>query len=200
MNVSELTAAEQARIINCATKSINYYTSKVYKNYFSDEELEDLIGETIFKACRAYDNFDPSRAKISTWISTIAKNTVLSEAEKKSHWTTVSCEVEEFDDDDDAPRSDFSWTSVYNPYSTENMCDRTEFMGRFESIACTLSDEEQRILQMLQEGFKPREIAEELGISQNAASVRIFRLRGKLSMPLKALSDEYGFHNGKLGW
>lgn len=50
----------------------------------SDEaDAEDVVAEAFYKAARAYGRFDPTRAKFSTWVVTIARNCMISHYRKE---------------------------------------------------------------------------------------------------------------------
>ena len=61
----------------------------VYEKYFSDiynfiygqilhrERAEDLVSDVFVKAMTNYERFDPSRASVRTWLTNIARNTLI---------------------------------------------------------------------------------------------------------------------------
>lgn len=49
----------------------------IYMRLLNRENTEDVIQETFIKAYNSWDSFDKSKAKIQTWLCTIAKNTML---------------------------------------------------------------------------------------------------------------------------
>ena len=44
----------------------------------NDSDAEDVVAEAYLKAARAFRSFDPTRAKFSTWVVTIARNCMIS--------------------------------------------------------------------------------------------------------------------------
>ena len=48
-----------------------------------DATAEDVVAEAFYKAAKAFDSFDPSRAKFSTWVTTIARNCMISHFRKE---------------------------------------------------------------------------------------------------------------------
>ncbi len=52
-----------------------------YQMLGSVEEAQDLVQETLVRAWRAYDRFDPALASMRTWLYRIATNTCLSALE-----------------------------------------------------------------------------------------------------------------------
>lgn len=50
-----------------------YITGKVG----DPQEAEDLVGDVFLKVCHRWDSFDETKASVSTWIYTIARNAVI---------------------------------------------------------------------------------------------------------------------------
>ena len=76
-----LSAVEQHNLIASANAAVvrfvNLFSDKLgNKRFFSREDIEDMAGDTIMKACRSIDRYDPEKAKMSTWVGRIAVNTV----------------------------------------------------------------------------------------------------------------------------
>ncbi len=62
----------------------------------SVHEAQDLVQETMVRAWRAYDRFDPSLASMRTWLYRIATNACLNALEGRArrplpsgNWTTL---------------------------------------------------------------------------------------------------------------
>ncbi len=49
----------------------------VYMRLLNRENTEDVVQETFIKAMNAWESFDNDKAKVQTWLCTIAKNTML---------------------------------------------------------------------------------------------------------------------------
>lgn len=49
----------------------------VYMRLLNRENTEDVVQETFIKAMNAWESFDDNKAKVQTWLCTIAKNTML---------------------------------------------------------------------------------------------------------------------------
>jgi RNA polymerase sigma factor (sigma-70 family) len=51
---------------------------QVYRNTrdwrMCEEDLEDLIQDTVYKAVKYWNSFDPSKSLLGTWVSRIARN------------------------------------------------------------------------------------------------------------------------------
>ncbi len=68
------TAAEKEAVYTEYKDKIRKY---VFGKLQNKEDAEDLVGEIFLKVCEKYESYDSSRASISTWIYTIARNTVI---------------------------------------------------------------------------------------------------------------------------
>lgn len=50
---------------------------KFRKTSILNEDLEDVIGDTMLTVLENQDRYDPARACLSTWVGTIARNTLI---------------------------------------------------------------------------------------------------------------------------
>ena len=69
-----------------------------YQMMGSVQEAEDLVQETLLRAWRAYDRYDPDLASVRTWLYRIATNACLNALEGRSHRPLPSGVGERFDD------------------------------------------------------------------------------------------------------
>ena len=75
-----------------------------------------------------------------------------------------------------ADGANFTWKTV---------CSR-EFQKNFEEARAALPEKDRRLLDLTQEGLKPRHIAERLGVDVGALRTAIFRARSRFSKELKS--------------
>jgi RNA polymerase sigma factor (sigma-70 family) len=68
----------------------------------SVQEAEDLVQETMLRAWRAYDRYDPDRASMRTWLYCIATSACLNALEGQSRRPLPSGVGQRFDDPDAA--------------------------------------------------------------------------------------------------
>lgn len=73
-----------------------------YQMLGSVQEAEDLVQDTMLRAWRAYERYDPDRASLRTWLYRIASNACLSALETRSRRPLPSGVGQPFDDTDAA--------------------------------------------------------------------------------------------------
>ena len=64
----------------CYERVFNFLYSKILQR----EDAEDITAETFIKAMRAYDNYDPAKSSVATWLCTIARNCLIDHV-RRSH-------------------------------------------------------------------------------------------------------------------
>ena len=150
----------------------------VYEKYFSDiynfvyaqflhkERSEDLVSNLFIKAYTHYDSYDPSKASVRTWLTNIARNTIIDEYRKKAGKDQVSLDDEE--------------SNVDPSYEDENKIFQEDREKEVYKILSKLSQEERELLGMIYfQDMKNEEIAKVLGINAKAVSARHHRLLKK---------------------
>lgn len=137
---------------------------------------EDLVQTTLLKALKGWDTYDPTRNVIK-WIATIAINTYFNQLKSRSY------------------RLDRS--NIH--YDLDNIAvechpgeaDRFGLHLLVEDAIAATADLPRSLrtpMKMYLQGQKPREIADKLGITDNAARARILRAR-------RQLKDVLGCHS-----
>ena len=150
----------------------------VYEKYFSDiynfiygqilhrERAEDLVSDIFIKAMTNYERFDPSRSSVRTWLTNIARNTLIDDYRKNSIRKSVS-----LDDEDN-----YTEPSYEDEYKVLKEDDEREVYR----ILSLLSESERELAGMIYfQNMKNNEIGEILGINAKAVSERRRRLLAK---------------------
>ena len=150
----------------------------VYEKYFSDiynfiygqilhrERAEDLVSDIFIKAMTNYERFDPSRSSVRTWLTNIARNTLIDDYRKNSIRKNVS-----LDDEDN-----YTEPSYEDEYTVLKEDDEREVYR----ILSLLSETERELAGMIYfQNMKNNEIGEILGINAKAVSERRRRLLAK---------------------
>lgn len=210
-----LSAAEQRTIISTANVAVsvlvNSYTNKLpNKHFFTKEDIEDIAGEVIFRACRSFDRFDSEKSSLKTWVSRIALNCAKDALDYRMKRIGLSepMDSESSKDDDEYnrvetadPKKGFD-TSVWDlvsEYSADKDINQKEFEEEVMGKVGTLSDKNQKFFSMLfDEELTPKEMAEREGCTANAAAKRIWDIRQALKAFLSETAREFGLFSGNI--
>lgn len=178
-----------AIVIN-SKASVVSIVRKSFSHFFSKEDIEDTIGETMLRAVKYYDSYDSSK-DFFPWIYRIAFNQVIDKLESIIRQSPFDCDMEVLDKNGETVNiSDIKGYSDPS-YYTDSELIFDEFSEKWGKALANLSDIDRKHYSLIDAGYKPREIAQELGCSSTAASARKTRLREKLSIPAKKLAKEY---------
>lgn len=127
-----------------------------------DADTEDVVAEAFLKAARAFNRFDPSRSKFSTWVVTIARNCMVSHYRKERSSAAL----------DDVPES-FAAAE-----GGQSAVDDRDLALRLLSV---LDDEERElVLLKYREGLRNVEIAKDLGMNASTVSTVLARAMTKM--------------------
>ena len=210
-----LTAAEQRAIISTANVAVsvhvNSFTAKLPNKYFfTKEDIEDLAGEVIYKACRSFDRFDSKKSSLKTWVSRIALNCVKDALDYRMKriglsepmFSESSKDDEEYNKAETSdPKKGFD-TSVWDlvsEYSADKDINQKEFEEEVMGKVGTLSDKNHKFFSMLfDEELTPKEMAEREGCTANAAAKRIWDIRQALKAFLSETAREFGLFFGNI--
>ena len=151
---------------------------KVYEQYFSAiynfiygqilhrERAEDLVSEIFIKAYAHYDGYDPAKSSVRTWLTNIARNSLIDEYRKKGGKNMMSL-------DDDENGVDPSYEDEYSIFQEDN--EKAVY-----KILSKLNEQERELLTMIYfENMKNDQIGAVLGINSKAVSERHRRLLAK---------------------
>lgn len=150
------------------------YSRKIYNYVYSRllhrEAAEDVTSEVFIKVIQNLHRYDASKAMISTWIGTIARNAV------NDYVKRVSFKRENLTDD--MSEQSEGEQPHYNPHDKPSLKDPSN--EKLYNILIYLSDEERDFLELRYElDLKNQEIADMLGISVKAVDNRYRRLLEK---------------------
>lgn len=128
----------------------------------NDPAAEDIVAEAFLQAARHYENFDPRRAKFSTWVIKIASNAMISYWRKNKPTSGL----------DDLPEK-----IVSQPAEQEHLIDR-EFV---DQLLSTLGETEREIVVMkYREGYRNIEIASRLDMNPSTVSTKLANALAKM--------------------
>ena len=210
-----LSAAEQRAIISTANVAVSVHANSITaklpnKYFFTKEDIEDLAGEVIYRACRSFDRFDSEKSSLKTWVSRIALNCVKDALDYRMKRIGLSEPMfsESSKDDDEYNKVETSEfkkgfdTSVWDlvsEYSADKDINREEFEETVMGEVGKLSDKNQKFFSMLvDEELTPKEMAEREGCTANAAAKRIWDIRHALKTSIAETAREFGLFYDKI--
>lgn len=128
----------------------------------SNEDAEDIVAEAFLHAARAFDSFDPSRAKFVTWVTTIARNCMISHFRKQRPSTTL----------EDVPEALCAVNGEQSAVDDRLLADK---------LLAVLDDDERELVAMkYRDDMRNTEIAEELGMNPSTVATKLSRVLNKI--------------------
>ena len=147
------------------------YLPKIYQytryRVADREAAEDLTSDIFNKALDGFKKFNPEKAAFSTWIFSIARNTIIDYYRKHSKESKVIRDTEP----DSSPSSD----------SPEGKLSRSEEIAKLLECIVKLNDTEQELISLkFSGGITNREIARITGLSESNVGTILCRAIRKL--------------------
>lgn len=164
-----MTAIEFNQQLISFQNPLKYFALKLTAD---SEDAEDLLQETFLKALKYKDKFQ-DKTNLKAWLYTIMKNTFINNYRRVARKRTIMDNT----DDDYFVNS----TKKVSPISPESIHNHKEIMKTVE----LLNDECRVPFKMHFDGFKYKEIADELEMPIGTVKSRIFLARKKLTDALK---------------
>jgi RNA polymerase sigma-70 factor (ECF subfamily) len=142
-----------------------------YRMLGSVHDADDALQETMLRAWRGIDRFEP-RAELSSWLYRIATNVCLRMLERRGRWDAAVVEAHL------QPYAD----ALLEPDSPELEAERRETIGLAFVTAVQLLPPRQRAALVLRDvlGWSAREVAELLGLSVAATNSALQRARERV--------------------
>ncbi|MCD4695310.1 MAG: RNA polymerase sigma factor [Bacteroidales bacterium] len=164
-----MTAIEFNHKLLSLKENLKYFAYSLTVNH---EDADDLIQDTFLKAITNKDKFDPA-TNLKAWIYTIMKNTFINKYRKETKVKTI------IDNTKDLYYLNNTKTSDGN--APETLYNHSEL----QKVVEALQDDHRVPFQMHFQGYKYKEIAEQLNLSIGTVKSRIFFSRKKLMAKLK---------------
>ena len=197
MSKNNITPSEQKNILSSAKTSVefcvsNYADKTGLKHVFTKEDIEDIVCDTVYKACRSFASFDENKAKLSTWVNRIAVNCVRDAIDYKMKRRNISCELieensesgEEFGLDEvclNSQENHFEgWARVSGETADRELL-RKDFEAYVSDSLSGMSERDRKFLEWMKFGYTAKEMAAMDGCSTNAASKRMWAIRQRAS-------------------
>ena len=196
-----LSAAEQHNLITNANLTVARFANLVAaklgnKYFFSREDIEDMASEAIMKAWRSIDSYDPTKAKLSTWVSRIAVNCVKDTVGYRMRRMSISGSMyiktrkKESESGVDEVILDPMVLNTMSENGADGRILQAELKGRICDVVSEMSDKRKRVAHLLNVGYSPKEIAKTEGCTPNAASKCIWDIREALRSALAEWNEE----------
>lgn len=153
-----------------ARPRLKIYAKKLTRN---TDEAEDLLQETLLRACCHYDRHDP-RYKFLTWAQFIMRNLFLNRLKASARQQHLLLE----DLRSDAPQEQDKLLFLRASHDVAEECETREMLRSAMDVIYAL-DEQQRALIMddISEQYSYRELAEKHKIPLGTVKTYLFRIR-----------------------
>lgn len=152
----------------------SYYTRIVryLARLLGPDEAEDIAQDVFLKASRSLPEFR-GESSLVTWLYRIATNAAVDRLRSAEHHAAV--------------RSEPVDVTVASLTSVERATIRREMSDCVQGLVNELPEEFRQVLILSEmEGWRNREIAEILGVSEAAVKIRLHRARARLRLRLQA--------------
>ncbi len=158
----------QGRLVHLWYKRIYNYG---YKFFFDHDAATEVAQKTFIAMCRYIGTLQDA-GRFKSWLYTIAVNTCREELRRQSGRQSVSLDSMMMNLPDDSPRWEGSDHRYDNP---ERRFQQQELADLLQACLKELSAEQREVVIMKEyEGFKFREIAEALNVSENTVKSRLY--------------------------
>ena len=148
---------------------LNGLALKLTRNY---EDAQDLLHDTLLKAFTNTEKFT-EKSNLGGWLVTIMKNTFINNYRRKKKAHTIFDESEES-------------YHLYIPVSTGKISPESEYSyNELNNGINNLDEEFRNPFKMYLDGFKYKEIAQEINVPIGTVKSRIFQARQLLSEKFK---------------
>jgi len=139
------------------------------------EAAADLTQDAFVKALAAYERVRPDRASIRTWLVSIARNCCIDRHRQNGRWHLLFRHLQQSRD---------------RPMDVEQLAHDRAQLRRVNAAVGTLNGRDRELIGLrVAADLSYREVAEVLGISEQAAKVATFRALKKLRSKLEDSHD-----------
>lgn len=163
-----------------------------YRMLGSSQDAQDLVQETMLRAWRAYDRFDPRQASLRTWLHRIATNACLNALDGRGRRPLPPGVAQPFDDPDAAfvPGVEVPWLQpIPDRLLSGQDADPAEVAAERDSVrlafvaALQMLPTRQRAVLLLRDvvGFSASEVAGALEMTTPAVNSALQRARAALA-------------------
>ncbi len=152
-------------------KGILHKVSRMYMD--NEEDRNDLIQEIVLQLWKSYEKFE-GKSQFSTWMYRVSLNIALTYFKKEKKNTERHTLLDNFD-------------KIEEDHSNE----KEQQLTLFYQAVHELNKVEKALIFLFLEGLSHREIAQNLGISEVNARVKLNRTKEKLQNLIKSYGYEF---------
>ena len=158
-------------------KSIEVFIAKKGHS-LTETDKEDIFQTAAYKASMYSNKYDSTKSSPSTWGGHIGWRCACDFLAKKIGKKSISFSEMEWKDEEGEIRHNTKVEKYRcNDYTADGSLEYGEIMRRLEEAKASLNDRSRKILEMSEDGLKPKQIAEILGCTPGAVSVILCRAR-----------------------
>mgnify|MGYP001039265362 CR=1 FL=1 len=173
---------------------IEFYKRFIYhilhKMNINANDQDDLVQDVLLKLWKGLPNYDKDKSKFRTWLSHVTRNTVLNHfRSKKSRPDLVGMEP--------AGLAETAYMESFSEPELEEL-----FENEWRAYLCSIAFENIKKLftgnaiaafDLSQDGLRPQQIADKLGMTKESVSVLTSRVRAKFAGEVKKLINNLQF-------
>ena len=166
-------------LYNTVSKTVRRMAGKFY-SILSDDDIDDLVHDTYLRLLENQEKADLS-LNFDGYVFRTCRNRVNSCAKAKSNRNYWTVDLDEDYDDDDAPYDlDRSSVLVDRTFVADRELLEQEFEERFWKAVNRLNPEYRKVAILLMEETPYKEMAIELGCTENTVKTKVCRTRQAL--------------------
>ena len=167
-------AMSETEMVELSNKAVRGFINKKFSTFFSEDDIQDIVQDTLLSMWERRDTYDPERGTKFAWAWTIAKSKVLDAAASKARRDGRFTHFK----DGELPIDCTPYMVSADEYAADGELLLNEFMdGMFDTLK---SDRDKLLLAWMMDGVEPKEIAERLDIPLSAVYMARHHLRERL--------------------
>lgn len=164
-----------------------------YKGYLTEEDAKDAAQDAALKCIKSASKFDPAKAKAVTYGIRIGRSCRINAWHKAQQFGETFSDQEVYDEDGELLENRTIAGYRGDEYDVEQSIISGENLDYIWRCIYSLGAKDRQVAEMIIDGLKPKKIAQVLGCTPDAVSVRWHRARKTLERQLRGLLDEYGY-------
>lgn len=164
-----------------------------YNGYLTEEDAKDAAQDAALKCIKSAPRFDPAKAKPVTYGIRIGRSCRIDAWHKAQRFGETFSDQNVYDEDGELLENRVISGYRGNEYDAEQSVISSENLDYIWGCIHSLGAKDRLVAEMIIDGVKPKKIAQVLGCTPDAVSVRWHRVRKTLERQLRDLLDEYGY-------